>query len=76
MVDGSISIWAPLGKKMRPLLLLNGHTEQLHQVSFSPNGRYLASTDYDRKLIIWSTKVKSYQMFLSDQLKFFTAFGI
>jgi WD40 repeat protein len=57
MEDGSISIWAPLGKKMRPFLLLDGHTEQLHQVSFSPNGRYLASTDYDRKLVIWSTKV-------------------
>lgn len=70
MEDGSISIWAP-GRNMRPFLLFDGHTEQLHQISFSPNGRYLASTDYDRKLIIWSTKVKSFRMFLSDQIKFF-----
>jgi hypothetical protein len=55
---------------MRPFLLFDGHTVQLHQVSFSPNGRYLASTDFERKLVIWSTKVKSYRMFLSDQLKF------
>ena len=57
MFDGSILIWSPLDKDKRPFVLVNEHSEQMHQVSFSPNGRFLASTDYERKLIIWSTKV-------------------
>ena len=58
MFDGSILIWSPLDKDKRPFVLVNEHSEQMHQVSFSPNGRFLASTDYERKLVIWSTKVK------------------
>jgi transducin (beta)-like 1 len=58
MFGGSISIWSPMEKDKRPFTLTGGHSEQLSQVSFSPNGRFLASTDYERKLVIWSTKVK------------------
>ena len=64
MFGGSISIWSPMEKDKRPFTLTGGHSEQLSQVSFSPNGRFLASTDYERKFIIWSTKVKIFSNLL------------
>jgi hypothetical protein len=32
----------------------------MHQLLFSPDGRFLASTDFEKKLIIWSTEVNRF----------------
>jgi WD40 repeat protein len=54
--NGSIVIWYPFERENQTREL-SGHN-QIHQLLISPDGRYLASTDYFKKLIIWSTKVK------------------
>ena len=58
--NGSILIWSPLYKipEQFPSLFFDGHSHELYKVLFSPNGRFLASTDTVGKLVIWSTKVK------------------
>ncbi|XP_046633768.1 F-box-like/WD repeat-containing protein TBL1XR1-A [Daphnia pulicaria] len=52
--NGNVVIWYPFerGNQTRKLT----GNDQFHQLFLSPDGRYLASTDYFKKLIIWSTK--------------------
>ncbi|XP_046460960.1 vegetative incompatibility protein HET-E-1-like [Daphnia pulex] len=52
--NGSIVIWHPFEGGNRTEKLI-GH-DQIFQLLPSPDGRYLASTDYYKKLVIWSTK--------------------
>lgn len=56
--NGSILVWSPTEKMIQPSLFFDGHSQELCQILFSPNGRYLASTDYEGQLVIWSTEVK------------------
>jgi hypothetical protein len=56
--NGSIVIWYPFERENRTREL-TGH-DQIYQLWPSPDGRFLASTDYFKKLIIWSTKVKDF----------------
>jgi hypothetical protein len=51
-------IWHPFEGGNRTEKLI-GH-DQIFQLLPSPDGRYLASTDYYKKLVIWSTKVKRF----------------
>ena len=55
--EGFIVIWYPF-EPQNQKRKLEGHSFQIHQLLFSTDGRYLASTDYSKKLIVWSTKVK------------------
>jgi WD40 repeat protein len=60
-LQGSLVIWHPF-KRENQTRNLSGHEAQIHQLLFSPDGRFLASTDNLKKLIIRSTKVKLFIM--------------
>ncbi|XP_046634176.1 F-box-like/WD repeat-containing protein TBL1XR1 [Daphnia pulicaria] len=53
--EGEIVIWTPLDLKEKTRIL-SLHSSIVHSMSFSPDGRFLASTDEDWKLIIWATE--------------------
>jgi WD40 repeat protein len=55
--EGKIVIWTPLDSKEKTRILISQHSSWMDSLSFSPDGRFLASTDFNRKLIIWSAEV-------------------
>jgi WD40 repeat protein len=52
---GKIVIWTPLKKKKTRIL--SQHSVNVVRLLFSPDGRFLASSDMNGKLIIWATEV-------------------
>lgn len=53
--SGQITLW-DMRDPQQPMQLsniLNGHTQQVSKVIFSPDGMYLASGGYDRAIIVW-----------------------
>lgn len=58
MASGEVMIWNMEDKE--PVQILRGHGNRVADVAFSPSGgRFLASSDENGELIIWSTKVGS-----------------
>ncbi len=53
--EGRIVIWTPLAKEKTRIL--SRHSHRVDWLSFSPDGRFLASEDMNGRLIIWSTEV-------------------
>jgi WD40 repeat protein/serine/threonine protein kinase len=47
------TIWVRDGARTRSLKALTGHTSQISSLSFSPDGRRLASASYDRTMKVW-----------------------
>jgi WD40 repeat protein len=39
----------------QPLRRLEGHTDAVYRLAFSPDGKYLATTGYDGRVILWDT---------------------
>jgi WD40 repeat protein len=39
---------------------LHGHSDLIHSVAFSPDGRFLASGDKNGKVMVWRTKVNPF----------------
>jgi WD40 repeat protein len=56
MDKGRILIWTPLDSKEKTRIL-SQHSGWVDLLSFSPDGRFLASADDDGKLIIWTIEV-------------------
>ena len=61
--DGSIVVWNPLetdeAKKKR--ILPRKHWDSVWSLSFSPDGRFLASAALEREIIIWWTEVRNWR---------------
>jgi WD40 repeat protein len=53
--NGRIVIWTPLAEEKTRIL--SQHSDRVDLLSFSPNGRFLASADSEGKFIIWSAEV-------------------
>mmetsp|Transcript_42325 Transcript_42325/g.133348 ORF Transcript_42325/g.133348 Transcript_42325/m.133348 type:complete len:178 (+) Transcript_42325:1-534(+) len=51
--DHTMYLWEPaVGKK--PICRMTGHVQPINHVSFSPNGRLIASASFDKAIRIWN----------------------
>ena len=53
--DTTVKLWEL--ERGSCVLSLSKHQEAVHSLSFSPDGRYIASGSFDRALNVWSTQV-------------------
>ena len=51
--DSTVRLWEP--EKGVCLHTLRKHTDPVYSISFSPDGRYIASGSFDKWLFVWST---------------------
>lgn len=51
--DHTMFLWEPANGK-KPLCRMTGHVQPINHVSFSPNGRLIASASFDKSIRIWN----------------------
>jgi ribosome assembly protein 4 len=51
--DHTMYLWEPANSK-KPLCRMTGHVQPINHVSFSPNGRLIASASFDKSIRIWN----------------------
>ena len=50
--DFTLFLWEPTTSK-QPIARLTGHQQLVNHIQFSPDGRYIASASFDKKVKIW-----------------------
>lgn len=50
--DFTMILWHPLNSK-QPIARMTGHVQPVTHVVFSPNGKYIASASFDKKVKLW-----------------------
>jgi WD40 repeat protein len=57
--DFTIYLWEP-SVSTKPIIRMTGHQQPINLVSFSPDGRLLASASFDKSLRIWNGQTGKY----------------
>lgn len=65
-VAGSAGVWLYDANTGTELALLNGHTEQVSSIAFSPYGDILVSGSYDGKICLWNPQTHQLLRTLKD----------
>lgn len=57
--DFTMFLWEPTRNK-KPIMRLTGHQQLINVVSFSPDGRLIASASFDKSIKIWNALTGKY----------------
>jgi ribosome assembly protein 4 len=57
--DFTLFLWEP-SKSKKPLARMTGHQQPVNHISFSPDGKYLASASFDKSVKLWDSKTGKY----------------
>ncbi|ODM96956.1 Notchless protein 1 [Orchesella cincta] len=66
--DNTLIIWLP-EKDKKPLIRMTGHQQPVIMVSYSPDGRYIASASFDHHVKIWDGKTGKFVASLFGHLR-------
>ena len=58
--DFTLFLWEPLTSK-QPVARLTGHQQLVNHMAFSPDGRYIASASFDKKVKVWDGVTGKYE---------------
>lgn len=61
-----IRLWKLTQTEATPLQTLEGHSEEVGEIAFSPNGNYLVSSSYDNTVKVWDWEGGEVVQTLSD----------